>query len=446
MTAGWVVMLLGKINSFNASPSVSLSLPRKGHIMIRLLSIATTAVLAGSLLVGGYGKAANAAESGPIKIGAAVSDTGKFAIEGLSTKRGYEMWVDEVNARGGINVAGTKRKVQVIYYDDQSEPETAIKLIQRLISEDKVDFLFGPYSSGLTIATSAIAAKYKKIMFAGAAAANSVFDHKNQYVFSPLSLTSSYTTSGLEALKAKGVKTIAVMHSDDAPMTDIKKATVQQAEAMGLKVVSIQTVPADATDITGAMRQMQAQHPDVFVEAGTTLMGLLATRTMRDIGWAPTYVLMIQAPTEVTFVKQLGAATAQGIMAPTQWVPTANLKDEYFGTAKDYFNAYVKKYGSNPSYLPAGASAAGLSLQMAIEKAGSVDTEKVRQALVDMKVNTFYGPIAYTGLGDPSGLAGANVHRKMLTIQLDENGNQVVVAPLDIAEAPIRPLKAWNAR
>ncbi|GAB2899576.1 amino acid ABC transporter substrate-binding protein [Paralcaligenes sp. KSB-10] len=394
----------------------------------------------------GYGKTANAAESSPIKIGAAVSDTGKFAIEGHSTKHGYEMWADEVNARGGIDVAGTKRKVQIIYYDDQSEPETAIKLIQRLISEDKVDFLFGPYSSGLTIATSAIAAKYKKIMFAGAAAANSVFDHKNKYVFSPLSLTSSYTTSGLDALKAKGVKTIAVMHSDDAPMTDIKNATVKQAEAMGIKVVSVQTVPADATDITGAMRQMQAKHPDAFVEAGTTLMGLLATRTMRDIGWAPTYVLMIQAPTEATFVKQLGAATAQGIMAPTQWVPTENLKDKYFGTAKDYFNAYVKKYGSNPSYLPAGASAAGLSLQLAIEKAGSIDTEKVRQALIGLKANTFYGPISYTAPGDPSGLTGANIHRKMLTIQLDEKGNQIVVAPLDIAEAPIQPLKPWNAR
>ena len=418
--------------------------------MNRLLSAASTAVFAGSLFLAAYAPNANSAESGganmPIKIGAAVSDTGKFAIEGLSTKRGYEMWADEVNARGGIDVGGTKRKVQIIYYDDQSEPETAIKLIQRLVSQDKVDFLFGPYSSGLTIATSAIAAKYKKIMFAGAAAANSVFNHKNKYVFSPLSLTSSYTTSGLEALKAKGVKTIAVMHSDDAPMTDIKNATVKQAEAMGMKVLSVQTVPADATDITGAMRQIQEKHPDAFVEAGTTLMGMLATRTMRNIGWAPTYVLMIQAPTEVTFVKELGAATAQGIMAPTQWVPTDNLKDKYFGTARDYFNAYVKKYGSNPSYLPAGASAAGLSLQLAIEKAGSTDTEKVRQALLDMKVNTFYGPISYSGPNDPSGLMGANVHRKMLTIQLDAKGNQIVVAPLDIAEAPIQPLKPWNAR
>ena len=133
-------------------------------------------------------------------------------------------------------------------------------------------------------------------------------------------------------------------------------------------------------------------------------------------------------------------------MAPTQWVPTDKLKDKYFGTAQDYFNAFVKKYGSNPSYLPAGASAAGLSLQVAIEKAGSIDTEKVRQALLSLKMDTFYGPIAYTGPGDPSGLMGANVHRPMLTVQLDANGNQVVVAPPNVAQAPIRPMKSWNAR
>ena len=193
-------------------------------------SIIFSAALATSLLAAGCGAGATTnadSGSGPIKVGAAVSDTGKFSIEGKSTKHGYEMWADEVNARGGINVGGTKRKVQMIYYDDQSEPETAVKLTQKLISQDKVDFMFGPYSSGLTIATSAITAKYKKIMFAGGAAAVSVFDKDNECVFSPLTLTSDYTTSGLEALKEQGIKTVAVMNSDDAPMTDVKNATVE---------------------------------------------------------------------------------------------------------------------------------------------------------------------------------------------------------------------------
>lgn len=385
-------------------------------------------------------------DSAPITIGASISETGTYAIEGKSTKRGYDMWADAVNARGGIDVAGTKRKVKIIYYDDESDPETAVKLIQRLISEDKVDFLFGPYSSGLTIATSAIAAKYKKIMFAGAAAANSVFNHKNEYVFSPLSLTSKYNTTGLDALNALGVKTIAVLHTSDAPMTDVKDATVKYAESLGMKVLSIQSVPVSVTDITGAMRQMKTKGPHALFVAGTTLTGILAIRTMRSIDWAPEYVSIVQAPTEVTFVKELGAKNTEGVMAPTQWMPNETYKDKDFGTAQDYFNIFVKKYGEAPSYLPPGASAAGESLELAVEKAGSIDTEKVRQALLNLKADTIYGSIAYSGPGDPSGLMGANVNRSMLTIQLNAEGKQVIVAPKAVATAPVQKFKPWSAR
>ncbi|WP_156465432.1 ABC transporter substrate-binding protein, partial [Knoellia sp. Soil729] len=114
--------------------------------------------------------------------------------------------------------------------------------------------------------------------------------------------------------------------------------------------------------------------------------------------------------------------------------------------AQEYFDSYVKKYGENPSYLPPSASAAGLSLQLAVEAADSLDSEKVRQALVDLKADTFFGMIDYTAKGDPSGLTGANVNRPMLTIQLDAQGKQVVVAPKEAAKADIEPLKPWNER
>lgn len=420
--------------------------------MNRRTRITAPTVLALSLVVAGCGGSSGASDgsgddhSGPIVIGAAISKTGTYAIEGKSTQHGYDMWAKAVNAKGGIDVGGTKHKVKIIYYDDESDPETAVKLVQRLISQDEVDFLFGPYSSGLTIATSAIAAKYKTIMFAGAAAANSVYDQGNQYVFGPLSLTSRYNTSALDALKAKGVKTIAVMHTDDAPMTDVKNATVEQAKARGMKVVSVQSIPVDATDVTGAMRQIKSANPEAFFEAGTTLTGILTTRTMRNIGFAPTYVSMVQAPTEASFVKELGAKNTEGIMAPTQWMPNDSWKGPVFGTAQDYYDAYKKKYGENPSYLPPGASAAGLSLQLAIEKAGTLDTEKVRQALVDLKADTIFGPIDYTGPDDPSGLTGANVDRTMLTIQLNAKGEQVVVAPKDVATDPVQEFTAWSKR
>ncbi len=414
--------------------------------MKRRLCIVASAIAVG-LLAAGSEPALSQPATAPITIGAAVSDTGTYAVEGKSVRRGYDMWADAVNARGGIDVAGTKRPVKILYYDDESDPETAVKLVQRLISQDKVDFLFGPYSSGLTVATSAIAAKYKKLMFAGAAAATSVFDHKNLYVFSPLSLTSKYNSSALDALKALGVQTIAIMHTSDAPMLDVRDATIKYAESLGMKVVSVQAAPVSVTDVTGAMRQMQAKNPNaLFVAIGSTLTGILVTRTMRSIGWSPDYVSMVQAPTEATFVKELGAKNTEGFMSPSQWMPNNTYKDSTFGTAQDYFNTFVKKYGEKPSYLPPSASAAGESLQLAIEKAGSTDTEKVRQALLGLKADTMYGPISYSGPDHPSGLTGANIDRPMLTIQLNAAGEQIVVAPKAVAASPVQKFKPWSAR
>jgi branched-chain amino acid transport system substrate-binding protein len=155
---------------------------------------------------------------------------------------------------------------------------------------------------------------------------------------------------------------------------------------------------------------------------------------------------MVQAPTEATFVKELGAKNTEGFMSPSQWMPNTTYKDQVFGTAQDYFNTFVKKYGEKPSYLPPSASAAGESLQLAIEKAGSTDTEKVRQALLALKADTMYGPISYSGPDHPSGLTGANIDRPMLTIQLNAAGEQVVVAPKAVAASPVQKFKPWNAR
>jgi branched-chain amino acid transport system substrate-binding protein len=413
--------------------------------LLTAVSVAVSMGLATACAPGGSGEDEAGDSTGPIKIGAAVSETGPYAVEGKSTKEGYELWAKKVNEEGGIDVDGTKRKVEVTYYDDQSKPETAIKLTQRLISEDKVDFLFGPYSSGLTIATSAIAAQYKKIMFAGAAAGTSVFEQGNEYVFSPLALTSQYTVSGLDALHEAGAKSVGILHSDDAPMTDIKDATEEYAEELGMTVSSVQAVPVDASDIKGALGQIAAKKPDVLVEAGTSVLGVLTMKTLRTIGWAPE-ILMIQAPTETSFVEELGVDNTRGVMAPTQWIGSAAYEGDFFGTASDYRDLYVDEYGHEPSYLPAGASAAGVALQMAVEAAGTTETEAVRAELVDLDADTFFGPINFSAPDDESGLAGANLVKEMLTIQLDEKGNQVVVAPKEAAEGEMVPFAPWSER
>lgn len=424
---------------------------RWAYLLLALALLATacaTESVEGGGAAGGGDEAPETTEAvegdNVIRIGAAVSETGRYSIEGGQVRRGYDLWAQWVNEElGGIDVGGEPHQVELIYYDDESDPETASRLVERLISEDQVDFVFGPYSSGLTIAVSAITERNQKILFAGAAAAESVFNRDFQFLFSPLTLTGEYTRSGLEALAAGGARTLGIVHMDDAPMTDIMNGSQALADEYGLEVVSVQAVPADATDITGAMTQVQAADPDIFLGAGHTVMGILFTQTMREIGWAPEHILLIQAPAEPQFVEELGNETVEGIMGPTQWHQSADYEDEWFGTAQDYYDRFVEAYGEPPSYLPPGATAAALSLQLAVEEAGSLDNEAVREALVNLEVDTFFGPINYSAPDDESGLSGANLGRPMPTIQL-RDGEQVVVAPEDVASAEITPFAPWN--
>src|SRR5512139_1046239 len=135
-----------------------------------------------------------------LKFGAAVSLTGGQSRFGNMVKNGYELWKDYVNDKGGIDVGGKRFKVTVIYYDDQSDPQVSAKLTEKLITEDKVQFLLGPYSSGITLATSAIAEKYDMINMACTANAGSVYTRGYKNVFSILPPAGAILHSFLDML------------------------------------------------------------------------------------------------------------------------------------------------------------------------------------------------------------------------------------------------------
>ncbi|GAA1559923.1 amino acid ABC transporter substrate-binding protein [Kribbella lupini] len=380
-----------------------------------------------------------------IKIGVAISETGSYSAEGESVRHGYEYWEKRIDAAGGIDVDGKKQPVELVFYDDQSKPETAIKLVQRLISNDKVDFLFGPYSSGLTLATSAIAKQYKTIMFAGAGSASAIFKDGNEYVFSPLSITPQYARSALDLLSEQGVKTVAVLHTDEAPMVEADKATAAYGPEVGIKVVASQSLPADSTDARGAMGQLKAAGPDALLIFGTSVVGTLAVNTQRELNWnLPTAA--IPAAGEGAFVKTLGAKKAVGILGASQWEDGAKFEDDFFGTAKEFAAGFQKEFGEGPTYLSASAAAAGYTLQLAVEAADSTDSAAVQDALYDLDVDTFFGHIDFADPGDKSGLVGANVERPMLAIQLNKTGRRTIIGPADAATDKYAPFVAWDKR
>ncbi len=143
-----------------------------GWILLVTLLVVVGLIIPGCGALGeqGAGKSSNV-----LKVGVALSATGAIAREGEAMKKGYELWKDTVNEKGGINIGGKKYNVEIIYYDDKSDATTAGKLVEKLITEDKVDFIFGPFGSGVSAAASAISEKYQKIMIAPLANADAVY-------------------------------------------------------------------------------------------------------------------------------------------------------------------------------------------------------------------------------------------------------------------------------
>ena len=374
-----------------------------------------------------------------IRFGAAVSETGQFAREGKDTRQGYGLWQDWVNEEyGGIKVGNQRYQVEIVYYDDEGNADTVTRLIEKLIASDQVNFLLAPYSSGLTKSASAIAEKYDKLMVAGGAAADSLFTRGFQNLFSVMTPASNYTESTLKTLSQRGAKTVVIAYEDTPFPTSVASGAQQWSAAYGMEVLAVETYPKDIADVSAIMSKFKALNPDVFVGGGHFNDALLFVRSAKELDFNPKAMVMTVGPSNPQLAAELGP-DANYLLGPTQWESSLNYQGEYLGTAAEYAQRYEDKWGEPPTYQAAGATAAALVLQLAIEKAGTLDTEAVRQAMGELDVVTFYGPIKFE-------VTGKNVAKPMGTIQILD-GQIKVVAPQGAAVAEMAyPQPPWQER
>ncbi len=374
-----------------------------------------------------------------IRIGAAVSETGKYAREGKDTRQGYLLWLDWVNNEyGGIKVGNERYKVELIMYDDEGDPDTAARLTEKLITEDKVHFLLGPYSSSLTKAASAIAEKYNVIMVEGNGASESLFERGFKNLFAVLTPAGNYTQSALKLLSEKGAKSVVLAFEDTPFPRSVGKGAEKWAKEYGLEILAIESYPRDVSDVSAIMSKFKDLNPDVFVGGGHFNDAVLFVRAAKEMDFNPKAMVITVGPSNPKFVKEMGA-DANYIIGPTQWERTMKWKGPYFGTAEEYAQRYEKKWGEPPTYQAAESTATALALQIAIESAGKLDTDAVREALRQMDVMTFYGPIKFDE-------TGKNTAKPMGAIQI-QDGQINVVAPPEAAVADlIYPMPPWKER
>lgn len=376
---------------------------------------------------------------GTITLGAAVSETGRFAREGKDTRQGYNTWLDWVNNEyGGIKVGDDCYNVEIIAYDDEGDADTAANLVERLITDDEVDFLLGPYSSGLTMSTSAIAEKYGIIMVEGNGASESIFERGFENIFAVLTPAGNYTQSALKALADKGAKSVVIAYEDTAFPTSVGQGAERWAEEYGLEVLAVETYPLEIADVTAIMTKFRDLDPDVFVGGGHFNDALLFVKAAEELGFTPDAMIITVGPSNPDFAAEVGNS-ANYLLGPTQWEATMSWEDEYFGTPAEFAERYEGLWGEPPTYQAAESTATPLALQLAIEQAGSLDMDAVRQALYDLDVITFYGPINFDE-------TGKNAAKPMGTIQI-QDGVINVVAPTEAAVTELMfPMPPWEEK
>jgi branched-chain amino acid transport system substrate-binding protein len=404
--------------------------------MKRLLPLCLLAAAAFALA------AAPAFAEDSITIGFTASQTGPLNVDSLGQQRGYELWRDEVNAAGGIKAGGKSYKVKFVSYDDQSVGGRVQQLYTRLINEDHAQFLFSPYSSGLTAPAAIITEEYGKIMIDSGGAEEKPFELGNKYLFMVITSAKHYLSGAIEALNSKNPHAkIAMVYSDDPFSKDVLTAAKQQAEAAGLQVVMDESYEPSTTDFGPIVNKIISSNADAFMGGGHYSDGATLARQMYDQKANMKWVSILVAPGDDKFA-ELGPA-ALGVTVPSQWEIQTAYKPQFGPTTAEFAKAYQAKYNAKPDYHSASGYTSGAILQRAIEQANSIDPEKVAAALNATDVTTFFGHIKFAT--DP-GHHGLQVAHQMVLAQWQKANDKLrrqVVWPEEAKSAElIYPLSA----
>jgi branched-chain amino acid transport system substrate-binding protein len=370
-----------------------------------------------------------AAAQTPIKIGASMSVTGTYAKPGTYQKEGYDVCIDELNAKGGL----LGRKVELVIYDDQSQPATAVKLYEKLITEDKVDAVMGPYSSAVSEAVANVTEKYKKVMVAPLAATTSIFKKGRKYIFMMITPAENYLDGLIDMAAKRGLKTVAIINEDTLFPKASAAGTAEAAKKKGLQVVLQEAYPKGNTDFSALLVKIKSTNPDV-IAAGTYFDDAVAiTRQMKELNVNPKmFGLTVggDLPEFYDLLKQ----NAEYVYGSTQWDESLPYPGQ-----KEFVGAYKKKFKHEPSYHAAAGYAGCLVYGEAVRRAGSLDADKVREQLLTMEIKTAFGD--YKVDAD-----GFQIAHKMVMLQW-QDAKRVVVWPDDLASGKVRyPTPEWSKR
>jgi len=378
-------------------------------------------------------QASHASAKDTMTVGFSMSLTGIYAAGAAGQMQAYQLWEETVNNQGGIYVKeyGKKLPVKLIYYDDKSEADTAVRVYEKLVTEDKVDVVLSPYGTSIHFAVAPIAEKYKVPIIGSTAASVKLRDIKTEYFWFITACVGDRQMQALvDLLKNLKVKDIAIIYAQELFPRENLQYLDPYVEEAGFNVVLRKDYPMGAKDLTTLLSEIKTKDPEALIALCYPAGAFTITTQAQEVGLNPRFLFELVGPAVVVFGPKFGAAT-EGIATMGHWSP----KGKWPG-AQQFHDRYVAKFNKKPDYLNSAlAYTACQILEQTVEAVGSFDWQKMRDHIVATEFQTINGPIAFSG--------SENVRTPAMILQWQKGELEIIWPKTTATAKPLYPKPVW---
>ncbi len=381
--------------------------------------------------------------SDKIRVGMTVSSTGSFALASQSGVRGVELWVDDVNRRGGIEVKGKKYPVELVKLDDRSDKQMVTRVYERLIVDEKVDLVFAPFGSTLTAAAATVTERLGKYLMVWSAASDDLYKQGFKNMVSGTQMpVSAMLRANMELAANQGVKKVAILYSDEPFPAGLAEGGKEQAAKNGMQVVLFEKYPKGQKDFSTILQKARAAGAEALVPTSYEGDLISMTRQMKQLDINFPYVFMVYASTPQF---QAIGADSNYIYSHTNYHPAINWKVNAGMTREQFAAAYDQRFPKAefpPDFQTALAYGAGALTEEIVKQAGNTDAAALKKASLDLsgKLTVMAGPYAIDE-------TGKQLLMPFPVVQLLPGKGMVPVWPADVAtQKPVYPAPDWNKR
>ena len=357
-------------------------------------------------------------------VGMPASLSGQFQTQGRQALAGLQAWARDANSE-------TADSFTVLHYDDASDRATVREVTRRLIEDDRVDILIGPYSSVLTSAAAEVAEAYGKLLWNHGGASDNVYRQGSRWIVGLLTPADRYLAGLLPMVRQADptASTVALVRASTGEFpASVCSGVTDSAGGLGFRSVLTTEFAASTDDFSAVVSKLKDAQPDVVVIVGRIQNDLRLARQLAESGIKAGTVVAVAAGIQ-SFQDDLGSL-ADRFVGPSQWEPESQNKPD-FGPASEQVVASLRQDGHlHVDYPMAQAYAAGVVVQRCLAEAGSADSQALREAAASLTFSTFYGDFQIDSE------TGRQIGRETLLVQWRE-GRKVVVWPPQLAQGAL---------